>query len=149
MASGHTGERWFRLLQTYGSNASNFFLSKCNCNNNEILMDDSYISFNYKAILPQSLRHFQHTSANDEYDSTTLYANVLKFRATTSVQITKTLFRFPLQGQTRGSRPVPNLGCAQDGEEQSYPFFRLPHVRASWCEARHCREGEGRLSCSG
>jgi hypothetical protein len=29
-------------------------------------MEDSYIFCNYEAIFPQSLRHFQHTSANIE-----------------------------------------------------------------------------------
>jgi hypothetical protein len=42
---------------------------------------------------------------------------------------------------------VPDLGCEQDGEEQCIPFLRLPHVCSVWCEAGHCREGEGRLSC--
>jgi hypothetical protein len=41
------------------------------------------------------------------------------------------------------------VGSEQDGEEQSVPFLRLPHVCASWCEVGHCREGEGRLSCFG
>jgi hypothetical protein len=52
-----------------------------------------------------------------------------------------------LQDQTDGSRTVPGLGCEQDGKEQSIVFLRLPDVCTSWCEARHCREGEGRLSC--
>jgi hypothetical protein len=33
-------------------------------NNNEIYVDDSYIVCNYGANFPQSLGHFQHTSAN-------------------------------------------------------------------------------------
>jgi hypothetical protein len=40
------------------------FLRKCNCNNNEIYVDDSSTFRSYKAIFPQSLRHFQHTFAN-------------------------------------------------------------------------------------
>jgi hypothetical protein len=56
---------------------------------------------------------------------------------------------YPLQGQAGGSRRVPDLGCEQDGEKQYIPFLRLPHVCASRCEAGHCREGEGRLSCLG
>jgi hypothetical protein len=38
------------------------------------------------------------------------------------------------------------LGCEEDGKEESVPFLRLPDACASWCEAGHCREGEGRLS---
>jgi hypothetical protein len=89
-----------------------------------------------------------------------LYTNAVKLPALTSKHITKTvLIRCQppngayavhhLQGQTGGSRRVPDLGCEQDGEEQSVPHLRLPHVCASWCEAGHCREGEGRLSCFG
>jgi hypothetical protein len=48
------------------SNASNFFLRKRNCNNNEIYMDNSYIFCNYEAIFPQNLCHFQHSFANTE-----------------------------------------------------------------------------------
>jgi hypothetical protein len=55
----------------------------------------------------------------------------------------------PLQGETGGSRRVPDVGCEQDGEEEFIPFLRLPHVCASWCEAGHSREGEGRPSCFG
>jgi hypothetical protein len=40
------------------------FLRQCNCDNNEINTDDSYIFCNYDAIFPQSLRHFQHTFVN-------------------------------------------------------------------------------------
>jgi hypothetical protein len=49
----------------YKSNGA-FFLRKCNCNNNKIYMDDSYIFLNYEAIFPQSHNHFQHTFANAE-----------------------------------------------------------------------------------
>jgi hypothetical protein len=55
----------------------------------------------------------------------------------------------PLQGKTGGSRRVPDLGCEQDGEEQSVLILRLPHVCADWCQGWHCREGEGRLSYFG
>jgi hypothetical protein len=34
----------------------------------------------------------------------------------------------PLQDQTGGNQRVPDLGCEQDGEEQSIPFLLLPHV---------------------
>jgi hypothetical protein len=51
--------------------------------------------------------------------------------------------------QAAVSRWVPDLGCEQDGEEQPIPILRLPHVCTDWCEAGHCREGEGRLSCFG
>jgi hypothetical protein len=50
-----------------------------------------------------------------------------------------------LQGKIGSSRRVPDLGCEQDGEEQSIPFSRLHLVWTICCEARHCREGEGRL----
>jgi hypothetical protein len=72
----------------------------------------------------------------------TLYNNAVKFPASTSEHITKTgSIRchlqngthavHVLQSQTSGSRRVTDLGCEQDGEEQSIPFFRLPHVCAS------------------
>jgi hypothetical protein len=48
----------------YKSNASNFFLRKCNCSNSEIYMDGSYIFCNYEAVFPQFLHHFQHTFAS-------------------------------------------------------------------------------------
>jgi hypothetical protein len=54
------------------------FLTKCNCNNNEIYMDDSYIFCNHETIFPQSLHHFQHTLATL---SKMLYASVVKFFA--------------------------------------------------------------------
>jgi hypothetical protein len=41
------------------------------------------------------------------------------------------------------------VSSEQDGEQQSIPFSRLPHACASWYEAGHCREREGRLSCFG
>jgi hypothetical protein len=34
----------------------------------------------------------------------------------------------PLQVQTGSTQKVPNLGCGQDGEKQSIPFFRLPQA---------------------
>jgi hypothetical protein len=54
-----------------------------------------------------------------------------------------------LQDQTGGSWRVPDVGCEQDGEEQSVPFLLLSQVFESWCEAGHRREGEGRLSYFG
>jgi hypothetical protein len=92
--------------------------------------------------------------------STKLYTIVAKFPASTSEHIAKTLsircrqqngvqVVRHLQGQTGGSRTVPDLGCEQDGEEQSITFLRWPHVCASRCEVGHCREGEGPLSCFG
>jgi hypothetical protein len=54
-----------------------------------------------------------------------------------------------LQSEAGGSRKVQDLGCEQDGEEQSVLFLRSPHLCASWCEAGHCREGEGNISCFG
>jgi hypothetical protein len=52
----------------------------------------------------------------------------------------------PLQGQVGVRRRVPDMGCEQDVEEQSIPFFRLPQVCTRWCEAGHSCKG-GRLSC--
>jgi hypothetical protein len=46
-----------------------FFIKIRNCNNSEFYMDGSYIFCNYEAVFPQSLRHFQHTVANTEYDA--------------------------------------------------------------------------------
>jgi hypothetical protein len=48
----------------YESNASNFCLIKCNGNNIEIPVDDSYIFCNYEATFLQSLHYFQHTFAS-------------------------------------------------------------------------------------
>jgi hypothetical protein len=45
------------------------FLRKCDCDNNEIFMGDSYIFCNYKANFPLSLHHFQYTLPNVEYDA--------------------------------------------------------------------------------
>jgi hypothetical protein len=42
------------------------FFRKCNCNNDDIYMDDSCIFCNYETIFPHSLHHFQHTFANAE-----------------------------------------------------------------------------------
>jgi hypothetical protein len=58
------------------SNISNYFPRKCNRNTNKILVANSYIFCNYDDILPQSLRHFQQTSATL---SKTLYTNAVKF----------------------------------------------------------------------
>jgi hypothetical protein len=45
----------------YESNSSTFFLRKCNCNNDNICMDDSYIFCNYDAVFPHT---FPHTFTN-------------------------------------------------------------------------------------
>jgi hypothetical protein len=45
----------------YESNTSNFFSENIIAINNEIHVDDSYIFYDYEAIFPQSLNHFQHT----------------------------------------------------------------------------------------
>jgi hypothetical protein len=45
-----------------------FFIRKCNCNNNEIHMDGSYIFCNYEVIIPHSVPYFRHTFANTEHD---------------------------------------------------------------------------------
>jgi hypothetical protein len=92
--------------------------------------------------------------------SKTLYTTLVKFRASTSEHITKTVsirchlqsgvhVVHPVQGHTGGSRRVPDQGCEQVGEEQSILLLRLPYVWASWCEVGHCHEGEVRLSCFG
>jgi hypothetical protein len=41
-----------------------FFLRKCFCNNSEIYVYDSDILFNYEAIFPKIISHFQNTFAN-------------------------------------------------------------------------------------
>jgi hypothetical protein len=93
--------------------------------------------------------------------SKTLYTTAVKFPASISAHITKILFQFvvicrmastqsvPYRTKQVTSRRAPDLGCEQDGEEQSVPFLRLAHVCTSWREVGHCREGEGRLSCFG
>jgi hypothetical protein len=45
-----------------------FFLRKCNCNNNEIYVDDSNIC-NYGAVFPQNLLHFHHSFASIDLDA--------------------------------------------------------------------------------
>jgi hypothetical protein len=132
-----------------------FFFGKCNCNNDEIYIDFHTfsimrllfytVSLIFNTLLPTSIK--------------TLHTSVVKFPVSTSEHIAKTLsircqqngvqVVHPLQGQTGGSRTGPQLGCEQDGEEQSITFLRLPHVCASRCEVGHCREGEGPLSCFG
>jgi hypothetical protein len=69
--------------------------------------------------------------------SKTLYTSVVKFPASTSEHIMKTLFQFvamckmlshvanTLQGQTGCSRRMPDVGCEQDGEE---------HRRLRFCD---------------
>jgi hypothetical protein len=115
------------------------FFRKCNCNNNEISTNYSYIFCNYEAILPQSLHHLQHTFTNADQDAVYQCCKIpcLDFTAHH-----KTLFQFvgihivhPLQIQTGGSWRIPDPGCQHDGEGQSTPLFQLPHA--------HCHDGEG------
>jgi hypothetical protein len=84
--------------------------------------------------------------------SKTLYSNV-KFNAAVSENINKIVsircqlknsiqVIYSLQGQTDGSRKVPDVGCGQKGEEEFVPFIPLPHLCASWCEVGHCPKGE-------
>jgi hypothetical protein len=127
----------------------NFSLRKWNWNNNGIYMDDSHISSNYEAIFPQSARHF----------SKTLYINAVKFPASALEHITKTLFQFAVICKMASTycihyraKQVVVGGCQtwavrRVGKNSPSHFLRLPHVCASWCEAGHCREGEGRLTC--
>jgi hypothetical protein len=61
------------------------FPTKCNCNNNEIYTDNSYIFCDYKTIFPQRLHHFQRMSANAEHDTVNQCG---KFPASTSEHIT-------------------------------------------------------------
>jgi hypothetical protein len=68
----------------YKSCASNFFLRKCNFNNNEIYLDDSYIFCNYEALLSQIFHNFQHTFASI---SKMLFTSGVKFPALTSEHI--------------------------------------------------------------
>jgi hypothetical protein len=42
---------------------------KCNCNNNEIYVDGTYILCKFETILPIILRHSQHTFANADLDA--------------------------------------------------------------------------------
>jgi hypothetical protein len=53
----------------YEDKASNLFLRKHNCSNNELYVVYSYISCNYEAIFPQSLHHFEPDFASVEYDA--------------------------------------------------------------------------------
>jgi hypothetical protein len=74
-----------------------------------------------------------------------LYTSVVKFPASTSEGITETLFQFVVICK------IVVGGCqiwavSRMAKNSPSHFFRLPHVCASWCEAGHCREGEGRLS---
>jgi hypothetical protein len=95
-------------------------------------MDDSYVYCCYEAVFPQSLRHFQHTFANTEQDAVCHCCKIpcLDFgaRHENFVAVRRHLqngvnFVDPLQGQTDDSRRVPDVGCEQDGEEQSIPLL--------------------------
>jgi hypothetical protein len=60
-------ETWPGIFEGWHKgNASGFFLRRCNCNDSEIYVDDSYNFCNYEATFPQSLCHFQHTYDNSE-----------------------------------------------------------------------------------
>jgi hypothetical protein len=69
--------------------------------------------------------------------SKTLYTKVIKSPALTSKHVTKNLVSIchhlqngvhvmhTLQDQTGGSQREPNLGCEQDGKEQTIKFLQL------------------------
>jgi hypothetical protein len=110
-----------------------FFLTKGNCNNNEIYIDDSYIFCNYEAFFHKVFIIF---SKPLPMLSMMLYTCIVKFPALTPKHIMKTLFQFIvtckmhhvvhlLQGQTGGSQRVPDLGCEQDWKHQSITFFGI------------------------
>jgi hypothetical protein len=144
-----------RYKRQYESNVSNFFPRKFTCNNNKIYMDDSHIFCNYEAIFHKVSTIFNTLLPTP---SKMLYTKVVNFPDSASEHIMKTLIhchlqngaqvQHPLQSQAHSSWRVPDLGCECDEEEQSIPFLQLPNMCASWCEAGHCCEGEGRLSCS-
>jgi hypothetical protein len=115
-------------------------LVTCNCSNSGIYTDETYnlgnflpffhkVSVIFNTLLPTL--------------SKTLYTIVVKFPSSTSKHATKTMFQFVvickmafhvvhnLQGHKGSSKRVPDVGCEQDGQEQSIPFLRSPHVCAS------------------
>jgi hypothetical protein len=63
-----------------------FFLRKCNCNNSDIYMDDSYIICNYEAIFIRYLHNFKHLlpilsrmlHGNIKYPATTQHKHITK-----------------------------------------------------------------------
>jgi hypothetical protein len=61
-------------------------IRKYNCNYSDLYKNDSYIFCKYETIFPQSLCYLQHNFENVQQD--------VKFRASTSEHITKTLFQF-------------------------------------------------------
>jgi hypothetical protein len=90
-------------------------------------MDDSYIFCNYEVIFPQRLRHIQHTVANAEQDAVyrgcetpcfDFGAHQENFVSVHCHLQNGVHLVHPLQGQTGGSRRVPDLGCEQNGEER-------------------------------
>jgi hypothetical protein len=94
-------------------------------------MTDSHIICNYEDIF-HKVSIISNTSLSTL--NKILYTNVAKFPALTSEHILRTVtvqchlqdiihIVHLLQGQTGGSQRVPDLGCEQDGEEQSIPFF--------------------------
>jgi hypothetical protein len=90
-------------------------------------MDDAYIFCSYEAFSIKSHSLFTSLGAHHE--------NCVSIRCHLQNGIHVV---HPLQGQTSGSKRVPDLGCEQDEEEQSISFLQLPHMCASWCEARCC-----------
>jgi hypothetical protein len=96
----------------YESNAFTF-PRKMQLPNNEICTDDSYIFYNFEAIIPHSLRNFQHTSANVEFPSLNFGAHHERHNETLNI----------LRQRTRTVRPNWNM--------QDVPFLHdnaRPHT---------------------
>jgi hypothetical protein len=107
-----------------------FFLKKCNCNNNEIYMNDSFMFCSYEVNFPKVFTIFNTLVPTL---SKMLCTSVIKFRVLTLAHITKTvlicchlqngiLIVHTLKGQTSDRQRLSDLGCGQSGEEQSVPF---------------------------
>jgi hypothetical protein len=87
-----------------------------------------HASFAIMRLFPQSLHHFQHTFANAEYDTVYHCCKIpyFDFRAHHKTFVSTRCHLqngihvvYPLQSQMSGSQRVLDLGCEQDGKEQT------------------------------
>jgi hypothetical protein len=126
------------------------FLRKYNCNNNKVYTMIHKSSAIKKLLLTKPTSSFsthfcQHWERQcipmlQNFLTWLIMSNYKYFVSISCHQPNDINVPHSLQGQTSGSQRVPDLGCKQDREEQSLPFLWLPHICASWCQARHCCE---------
>jgi hypothetical protein len=120
----------------YESNASNFFLGKCNGNCKEIYLEDPYIFLQIMRLFYHKVSIIFNTLLPTL--SKTLCNSDVKFPASTSEHITKTLLQFVVickmasklcfLYRAKESR-VPDLGCEQDGRNSTSFFVIASRLR--------------------